>query len=84
MSLSYNSPSQSNLIQPDIEPDLEAARGTAPASTRSNINGTAGNASSALGQQGQMATVQREQSIWEQSACVCQQKAVYREVKKLN
>lgn len=64
MSLSYNAPSQSNLIQPDIEPDLEAGRGGAQAASKSS------NATASSGQQGQMATAQREQSIWEQSACV--------------
>lgn len=66
MASHYASAEQTNLlsgqIAPDIEPDLESgrsgkARNNAASQSTSGQNG------------GQMATVQREQSIWEQSAC---------------
>lgn len=79
------SPSTTNLlssggndtIAPDVDDgDLEAGRGAAAGKKQSSIssgnqlapssNGTQGG----NGAQGQMNVAQREQSIWEQSACV--------------
>lgn len=70
----FRSPSTANLlssdggphgsIAPDVEPDLETGRAGPTNSTNAPAGGALGS------QQGQMATAQREQSIWEQSAYV--------------
>jgi len=82
----FTSPSTTNLlssggtndtIAPDIEDDLEAGRGAntgknSRSSTAANnqLAPPSSSTSGPAGAQGQMNAPQREQSIWEQSACV--------------
>lgn len=67
----------SDTIAPDVEEtDLEAGRGSGPGkkstSTPSGnqLGQPSGSIHNANAAQGQMNAAQREQSIWEQSACV--------------